>query len=60
MINLQPIKYLGDICAREGVEIDIRQDGLVIWINCDGVCIARILTNGVTVPITVTDNRKEK
>lgn len=60
MLDLKETKYLGDVSAKVGVEIDIRQDGLVIWINCDSVCIARILTNGVTVPITVTDNRKEK
>lgn len=59
MLNLQPIKYLGDVSAKHGVEIDIRQDGLIVWINVDGICIARILTNGVTVPITVTDNRKD-
>lgn len=59
MLDLKEIKYFGDICARNGVEIDIRQDGLVIWINVDTICVARILTNGVTVPITVTDNRKD-
>lgn len=60
MIDLKPVKYFGDVCAKQGVEIDIRQDGLVIWINVDGLCVARILTNGVTVPINVTDNRKNK
>lgn len=57
MINPKPIQYLGDMVARKGVEIDIRQDGLVIWINVDGVCISRIITNGM-IDITVTDNRK--
>lgn len=60
MLDLKDTKYLCDISAKYGVEIDIRQDGLVIWVNCDGICVARILTNGVTVPITVTDNRKVK
>lgn len=60
MIDLKETKYLGDVSAKHGVEIDIRQDGLIVWINVDGICIARILTNGVTVPIAVTDNRKEK
>lgn len=60
MIDLKETKYLGDVSAKEGVEIDICQDGLVIWVNVDGICVARVLTNGVTVPITVTDNRKEK
>lgn len=60
MLDLKEVKYLGDVSARTSVEIDVRQDGLVVWINVDAICIARILTNGVTVPITVTDNRKDK
>jgi len=55
--RVEPLKYLGDTSAREGVEIIIRQDGLVIWINVDGICTARIITNGM-VPIEIEDNRK--
>ncbi len=46
-----------DIAARHGVEITIRQDGLVIWLNIDGICRARIMTNGF-IPIELIDNRK--
>ena len=46
-----------DLTAKAGVEITIRQDGLVVWINVDGGCIARIMTNGF-IPIEVNDLRK--
>ena len=46
-----------DMAARHGVEITIRQDGLVLWLNVDGICRARIITNGF-IPITIEDNRK--
>lgn len=48
----------GDIVAKSGVEIIVRHDGLVIWINCDGVCTQRIITNGF-VDIKVEDCRKK-
>lgn len=47
-----------DIAAKHGVEIVIREDSLVLWINVDGICRARIVTNGITVPITIEDGRK--
>lgn len=47
-----------DIAAKKEVEIVIREDGLVLWINVDGICRARIVTNGLTVPITIEDGRK--
>lgn len=47
-----------DIAAKHGVEIIIRPDGLVIWLNVDGICRARIVTNGLTMPITIEDSRK--
>lgn len=46
-----------DIHAKAGVQIQIRHDGLVIWINVDGICVTRILTDGLTVPIEIEDNR---
>lgn len=49
-----------DLAAKQGVEITIRHDSLVIWINVDGICRARIVTNGITVPITIEDGRLEK
>ena len=47
-----------DCAAKKGVEIQIRHDGLVIWVNVDGVCVARILTTGL-IPIVVEDNREQ-
>lgn len=46
-----------DIAAKSGIEIVIRHDGLVTWINVDGVCRMRIIGNDITVPITIEDNR---
>lgn len=51
------VKHLGDVVATHGVEIEVRQDGLVIWINVDGICVSRIITNGF-IKIEVRDNRK--
>jgi hypothetical protein len=53
----QLIGQLRDLAAKEGVQIQIQRDGLVIWINIDGVCVLRIMANG-TIPIEVEDNRK--
>jgi len=52
-------RYLGDIAAKHGVEINVRHDGLMIWINVDGICAARIATNEF-IPITMADDRKAK
>lgn len=57
--NFRETRYLGDIAAKIGVEINVRHDGLMIWINVDGICAARIATNGM-IPITLTDDRKSK
>lgn len=46
-----------DVAAKEGVQIEVRHDGLVTWINVDGICIARIISNGF-VPIEIEDKRK--
>lgn len=56
--NIKELKYLGDTAAKENVEIIIRQDGLVIWINLDGQCAGRIITNGL-IPIIIDDNRNK-
>lgn len=48
-----------DAVAKVGVEIVVRSDGLVIWVNVDGICSRRIITNGF-VPITIQDDRKIK
>lgn len=47
-----------DIAAKHGVEFIVRHDGLVMWLNVDGICVARIIGNGITVPITIKDDRK--
>lgn len=62
MIDTIPILdaiHLGDIVAKQGVELKVRQDGLVLWINVDGVCVTRIITNGF-IPIEIMDGRKGK
>lgn len=46
-----------NVVAKRGVEIIVRQDGLVIWVNVDGICTQRIITNGF-VDIDIADNRK--
>jgi len=53
---LDELLTFNDIQAKKGVEIQIHKDGLVIWLNVDGICRARIMTNGM-VPITIEDNR---
>jgi hypothetical protein len=50
------LKHFPMINAKHGVEISIKHDGLIIWINVDEVCIARIITNGM-VPIDIKDER---
>lgn len=46
-----------DVAAKESVEIRIQKDGLVAWINIDGVCVLRVMTNGI-IPIEIEDDRK--
>jgi hypothetical protein len=46
-----------DVVAEHGVEIVVRHDGLVIWVNVDGICAQRIITNGF-VDIKIDDCRK--
>lgn len=48
----------GDVVAKAGVEIIVRHDGLVIWVNVDGICTQRIITNGF-VDIAIEDGRKK-
>jgi len=57
--NFKETRYLGDIAAKAGVEINVRHDGLMVWVNVDGICAARIATNGF-IPITMTDDRVKK
>lgn len=59
-MNSQQELNFNDIHAKAGVQIQIRHDGLVIWVNVDGICVARILTDGLTVPIEIEDKRNAK
>ena len=49
--------HLKDIEAPNGVEISIRDDGKVIWINVEDRCELRINDVG---PITIEDKRKQR
>lgn len=40
-----------------GIEVSIRADGQVLWINVDGRCLLRICQ--IKVPIEITDDRSE-
>ena len=46
-----------DITAPEEVEILIKEDGKVIWINVDGICELRACRIG---KLTLNDERKKK
>ncbi len=41
-----------------GVEVAIRDDGGVLWVNVDGVCVLRICQ--IKAPIDVCDARKSQ
>jgi len=56
----QLLGTMRDIFPQHGVQIQIQQDGLVCWVNVDGVCVMRILNNGLTIPIEIEDERKSK
>lgn len=45
-----------DVTGPEQVEVLIRNDGKVIWINVDGVC--RLRCCRIVNPITITDERR--
>ena len=51
------IGTMRDIAAKQGVQIQIQEDGLVIWINVDGVCVTRIMLMP-SAEIEIEDNRK--
>ncbi len=55
----QSLGQMQDVFPKHGVQIQIQQDGLVIWINIDGICRLRILNNGLTIPIEIDDGRKK-
>jgi hypothetical protein len=45
-----------DINAPKGVQVQIREDGKVLWVNVDGLCVLRI--NQIPV-LDVEDNRPD-
>ncbi len=46
-----------DHAVKQGVQIHIREDGLVIWIDVDGICVARIITNAFSIEIEDDRNK---
>jgi len=58
-MNEKLLGRMRDIFPQHGVQIQIQQDGLVCWINVDGICVMRILNNGLTIPIEIEDGRKK-
>jgi len=57
-MNEKLLGTMRDIFPQHSVQIQIQRDGLVIWVNVDGICVMRILNNGLTIPIEIEDNRK--
>lgn len=53
---LDSLAPVHNITAKQGIQVDIHQDGLVVWLNVDGVCAARIMSSGF-IPIEVVDRR---
>ena len=51
------IGTMRDVSAKQGVQIQIQEDGLVVWVNIDGICIARIMLMP-SAEIEIEDNRK--
>lgn len=46
-----------DVTAKEGVQIQIQKDDLVVWLNVDGVCVARVMMLP-SAEIIIEDDRK--
>lgn len=44
-----------DITGAEIVDLDVREDGKVIWVNVDGICRLRICK--ISGEVNVTDRR---
>lgn len=56
-MNNPYIGQLRDLAAKEGVQIQIQKDGLVLWVNIDGVCVTRVMVLP-SAEIEIEDNRK--
>ena len=55
----QPPYNAQDVSVNHGVQIQVRPDGRIIWINVDGICTLRlILADNAT--IEVEDKREPK
>lgn len=46
-----------DVTAKEGVQIQIQKDGLIVWLNIDGVCVTRVMVLP-SAEIEIEDDRK--
>ena len=55
MSNL--IGTMRDVSAKEGVQIQVEGDGLVVWVNIDGVCVLRVMIAPSAI-IEIEDNRR--
>lgn len=57
MTNPDLIGTMRDLAAKEGVQIQIQKDGLVVWVNIDGICVLRVMVTPAAV-IKIEDGRK--
>jgi len=48
--------FMIDAVARKGVQIEVREDGAVLWVNIDGVC--RLRCSQIE-HLEITDGRKK-
>lgn len=46
-----------DAAASHHVEVIIRRDGAVMWVNVDGICVCRVYCD--LAPILIKDSRYE-
>lgn len=56
--NLERMNNMQDITRPEIVEIQIRSDGKVVWVNVDGVCALRACN--IKEVIVIDERQKEK
>lgn len=57
MTNPDLIGTMRDVAAKEGVQIQIQKDGLVVWVNIDGICVLRVMVTPAAI-IEIEDGRK--
>lgn len=47
-----------DVSAEHGVQVQIQSDGLVVWLNIDGICVTRVMVLP-NATIEIEDNREK-